>query len=443
MGLCKKVIALTMSATIPLLLTCPAYAAGDIPGKTYTITNPYETVDWDTWGLYKANLHTHTTYSDGEMLLSDVVESYYALDYDILAITDHGVNGTKWTEKPKMVPIVGYYAFINKIDTLSEERYEQITTGSDRGGRGMLNVTQGNEMNCLVLNKNHVNGFFTDYGYAILGVENDYETVIKGNSEAGGITFINHIGDWTKGSGDFGGNDDPKNIQFFADMFMNYSSCVGMEIINSSDSTTKYDRILWDNILQVVLPTGRNVFGFSNDDAHVPSDIGRSFEQFMLPELSQEALRTAMETGTFFSTGKRTRYELGDDFNADIHSPYPTVTRIDVDKTTNVITVSGENYNNIQWVSNGKIIAEGNKIDLNAYEDDITCYVRFQMAGDGGMTFSQPFVVDDGTLNEMSTTVYEPPVYPDQIAPIIEMLNNFKNTKVFFLLELIYKKIID
>ncbi len=441
MSLHKKALSLTLSVIITLLLICPAYAVGDIAGKDYTITNPYQTVNWDTWNLYKSNLHTHTTYSDGEMLLSEVVESYYALDYDILAITDHGVNGTKWNEKAKMVPIVGYYAFINRIDTLSDERYEQITTGSDRGGRGMLNVTQGNEMNCLVLNKNHVNGFFADYGYAILGVENDYETVIKGNSEAGGITFINHIGDWTRDDGNCSGNNDPKNIQLFADLFIKYPSCVGMEIINSSDSTTKYDRVLWDNILQVVLPTGRNVFGFSNDDAHVPSDIGRSFEQFMLPELTQEALRTAMETGTFFSSGRKARYELGDEFFADIHSPYPTVTRIDVNEDTNVITVSGTDYNNIQWVSNGNIIAEGNSIDLNAYENDITCYVRFQMAGDGGMTFSQPFVVDDGTLGDMDATVYKPPVYPDQIAYVIDMFNMFKNTKIFFLFELIYKKL--
>lgn len=441
MNLSKKAIGITMSIIFIFLLVSPAYAASDIPGKAYTITNPYETVNWDTWNLYKANLHSHTTYSDGEMLLSEVVESYYALDYDILAITDHGVNGTKWNEKAKMVPVVGYYAFIGKYDTLTDKRYEEITTGSDRGGRGMLNVTQGNELNCLVLNKNHVNGFFADYGYAIFGVENDYETVIKGNAEAGGITFINHIGDWTKDDGDCSGNNDPKNIQKFADLFIKYPSCVGMEIINSSDSTTKYDRVLWDNILQVVLPTGRNVFGFSNDDTHVPSDVGNSFEQFMMPELTQEALRTAMETGTFFSTGRRVRYELGDDFRADIYSPYPTVTKIDVNSATNVITVTGENYNNIQWVSNGKIIATGNSIDLNAYEDDITCYVRFQLSGDGGMTFSQPFIVDDGTLSDIDGTVYNPPVYPESIAPIIDMINTFMNTKIFFLLELIYKKI--
>lgn len=434
----KKTLALFMSLILTLLLTVPAFAGFDVPGKDYTITNPYETVDWDTWNMYKANLHAHTTYSDGEMLLSDVVEAYYALDYDILAITDHGVNGVEWNKQAKMVPIVGYYKYINKIDTLSDSRYEEILTGADRGGREMLNVTQGIEINCLVLNKNHVNGFFADYGYAIPGKENDYESAIKGNAQAGGISFINHIGDWTKDDGDCGGNNDPKNIQFFSDLFINYPSCVGMEIINRVDNTTKYDRVLWDNILQVVIPEGRNVFGFSNDDSHVFTDIGLSFNQFMLPELSQSALRTAMEAGTFFATGRRARYELGDEFFADIYSPYPQVTRIDINEDTNVISVSGENYDKIQWVANGNIIAEGNEIDLNSYEDDITCYVRFQMAGDGGMTFSQPFIVDDGTLSDTDGTVYVPPVYTEEMQFIVELLLMFKNSRIFFLLEKVF-----
>ncbi len=436
----KKLLSFVLSIVMLSMLAVPAFAL-DSSGKDYIIKSPYETVNWDTWGAYKSNLHTHSTYSDGEMLLSEVVESYYALNYDILAITDHGVNGTTWNTQPTMVPVVGYYKYINKIDTLTDERYNEIITGSDRGGKGMLNVTQGIEMNCLVLNKNHVNGFFADYGYAIPGKENDYESAIKGNSLAGGLSFINHIGDWTKDGGDNSGNTNVQTIQYFSDLFIKYPSCVGMEIINRMDSTTKYDRVLWDNILQVTVPQGRNVFGFANDDAHAPGDIGNSFELFMLPELSQEALRTAMETGTFFSTGRKVRAELGDEFHADINSPYPSVTNIDVNELTNVITVSGENYNTIQWVSNGNVIATGNTIDLNDYEDQITCYVRFQMSGDGGMTFSQPFCVDDGTLGDTDSNVYVPPVYSPEINFIVETILMFKNTKIFFLLEKLSKEI--
>ena len=38
---------------------------------------------------YKANLHSHTTLSDGKIKPEDVVAGYKAHGYDILAITDH------------------------------------------------------------------------------------------------------------------------------------------------------------------------------------------------------------------------------------------------------------------------------------------------------------------------------------------------------------------
>ena len=59
---------------------------------SYEITSPYETVDWDRWNQYQAQLHTHTLYSDGTVDVKDVVEEYYRLGYDILAVTDHGVD---------------------------------------------------------------------------------------------------------------------------------------------------------------------------------------------------------------------------------------------------------------------------------------------------------------------------------------------------------------
>ena len=75
---------------------------------SYTITSPYETVNWDTFNQYKAQLHAHTLYSDGGMDIKDVVEEYYKQDYDILAITDHGVVNKGWDEMPEMLPIIGY-----------------------------------------------------------------------------------------------------------------------------------------------------------------------------------------------------------------------------------------------------------------------------------------------------------------------------------------------
>ncbi|NLA77839.1 MAG: hypothetical protein GX851_08455 [Clostridiales bacterium] len=400
----KRFFAMLMTL---VLLSCAVAPSASALQKEYTITNPYASVNWGSTGAYKANLHTHTTFSDGQMLLPDVVERYYELGYDILSITDHGVIGRAWDKEPEMVPIIGYYAFIEKTATLTTERYQEILNGTDRGGRGMFNLQQGIELNALVIEKNHINGFFAEYGQNYLGVENDFETSVAANAKAGGITHLNHLGDWTGAGGNADKNRDPATVKLFSDLFIKYPSCVGMEIINRIDSVTRHDRILWDEILQEVVPYGRNVFAFSNDDSHVYDDIGLSFEVLMLDEVNNDTIRQSMEQGSFFAVGRRARAELGNDFFGGYDTPYPMATDIIVNEAADTITVAAENYNKIQWIADGKIICEGNTIDLNNYENDISSYVRFQISGDGGMCFSQPFVVDDGTLGDANPPIVE------------------------------------
>ena len=57
--------------------------------QKWDIDNPYEQVDWSNYKQYKANFHTHTTRSDGQLNPHTVVERYHALGYQVLAITDH------------------------------------------------------------------------------------------------------------------------------------------------------------------------------------------------------------------------------------------------------------------------------------------------------------------------------------------------------------------
>lgn len=71
----------------------------------------------------------------------------------------------------------------------------------------------------------------------------------------------------------------------------------------------------------------------------------------------------------------------------------PLVTDIRVNKKENTITVTADPDRDcevIQWIADSKV-ATGNTIDLNDYEDELGCYIRFQMKGSGGVTYSQPF----------------------------------------------------
>ncbi|MBO5944177.1 MAG: hypothetical protein J6Q50_02635 [Clostridia bacterium] len=406
---------------------------------TYKITNPYESVTHllgNDDNHYKTNLHTHSTYSDATIPLTEMVKEHYNQDFDILGIADHGVVGEEWNVQPTLIPLYQYNPLIgNKQAHFTTEEYESILAGTYSDGtartktNGMQCLTGAIEGNMLVVQKNHVNGYFMDdkRTEGVLGDEGDFNTMIEMIEDAGGVSHINHPGDWLSSANgelvyDENGNvmltpngdemtvgyqiaTDPGNVQFFANSFRLYKSCLGIEVYNAFDRPTRSDRVLWDELLKVIIPEGRNVWGFANNDAHTNEDVDTCFMDFVLPEYSQANVRTAMENGTFFAVS---RYEWGDRIGTTME--YPTVTSIVVDDATDTITITGKNTDSIKWIADGVYIQEDtvsvngvctSTIKLQEYSEEISCYVRAEIDGPGGRTLTQAFVCDDGNMDEL------------------------------------------
>lgn len=70
-------------------------------------TNPF--LRSGTW--YKANFHTHTTESDGQLSVPDRVEQYRRGGYDVLAITDHRVRSDVRGLSDKKMLVLGGMEF--------------------------------------------------------------------------------------------------------------------------------------------------------------------------------------------------------------------------------------------------------------------------------------------------------------------------------------------
>ncbi len=393
----------------------------------YKIINPYEGVTElikNDINHYKTNLHTHSTYSDANNTMSDMIDAFYDYDFDILAFAEHGVFGKPWDQDPAIIPL---FVFQNlwhgKRKHPTTEEFNSIQAGTRKTQkntrskkRGLMCVPNAIEANMFTLVKNHVNGYFTDNACeGIFGKENDYETPIKKIEKSGGISHINHPTDWLQSWKYPNCGKDPDNVAFFADLLMKYQSCLGIEVLNMYDKPNRCDRQLWDSLLQAIIPYGkRTVWGFSNSDAHEITQVDTAFMDFILPEFSQDNLRKAMENGTFFSIARYAKNELGENFEGK--GVTPKITEISVDNDT--ITIKAKNCKVIEWIANGEILKSqsadaqdeiASTINLNDYSDKITCYIRAQVKGDGGICMTQPFVCDDGNIKRFQKPITPPP----------------------------------
>ncbi len=442
-----KSIKKTLCVILSIMMLAQFAVIGASAGTDYTIVNPYNEVIWsgdNAWGAYKGTLHSHTTYSDAEDTLPVMTEEYYNQDYDFLAHSDHGITGVDWDQEPDTQILYTYQWIIdNPYEHLTTEEYEAYKNGTHTlydgtvRNKKLVPVLGANEFNNLSLTKNHVNGYFlpgtTGSGFAGAENERGFEQALAFIEENGGLSHINHPGDWLNSNANPDVVNDPYSIKFFGDLMLKYDSCLGMEVFNERNGTTGYDRVLWDNLLMYCLPYGKNVIGYSNTDAHWTSCVDSSFSVFMMEENNIDNIKKTMQNGAFFMITRKLRPNkwIGPSEELDVMNkglPYPMFTNIAVDG--HKITVNAKDCDTIKWIANGKIIAESavtaDAITLNLDSIDGAekyQYVRAELYGEGGMCLSQAFVIDNGA--ELLEYEEEEMTFGEKI------INWFKGTKLW------------
>ncbi len=445
MRVTRRIISAVLAALLVFFSFSISFAAEDA-GKDYIIENPYEDVKWDSWNAYKTQLHAHTQASDGFLNIREFVEMHYALDYDIVALTDHGTINQGWNRVPETVPLMRFIkkerTDMSDIIPLTDEEYQSYLNGTQakrtyttKEGdvltrthtNGMLDVPKGIELNMATpVTDCHLTGYFCDYGQGLAGVYGDYETPSKGVMEAGGISFLSHVGEYVyidKDSYNYVGQPvDDYYATKFARLFLDYNkdengnpSSLGMGINSATDAHTRCDRILYDQVLQKTIPNGVVPWGNSFSDSHNENSVNDAYVQSMMPELTMDAFRTCMEKGQFFSVS---HHSSGVELNGMPEMPgyieqkvydeklywldnTPMVTYISVNQDADTITVEAENANIITWVSNGNVIKRENLVNgratLDLHNDELMAdpylYIRFYVSGDNGICYANPMVL--------------------------------------------------
>ena len=377
------------------------------------ITSPYADVKWGTYGQYKANLHMHTTQSDGKCGVPEVVDHYIKAGFKILAITDHDWNypNASKPEKTSPYPLDPRPANFPANPTWPWTDYG-CRSPEDLGIVGI----QANELTY----RHHINSFFSDYGvfYKHSGnfpfegvVDKDGKEVYEDDQLAAihkkaGLAILNHpsVEDkyswWMR-----------HPLSFYVDRFKNNppSCLIGIEIGNNAPMSEAFDLGLWDQLLARFMPR-RPIWGFCNDDSH-SLKTKQSFNMFVLAENNSANVRRAMEQGQFY--GCLSTKEI--DYATDKNSIFPTIKSIAVDQAKGTITINANNYDEIRWITSpssleptgdyktsnapfpmGKVV--GNQAVIDCGSEKIKKYVRAELIRKEGTyihrAFTNPFGVE-------------------------------------------------
>lgn len=317
------------------------------------IKNPYHDVNWNTFQQYKANLHTHTTYSDGTKPPHERIDEYYANGYKILSLTDHD------TSNP-LGPLLYPWSDLSSTNANWENRIPEVLGMVAVSG---VEITAGRHL------VSHFNDFVGE-GSA------DEEYVLTQIEVRNGLAQFVHPGMHTY--------DNPNIlVSWYADKYKKFDCLVGMEVYNGRDLFPR-DRQFWDNVLMETLPS-KAVWAFGNDDNHVSSrsiDFLLSWNMFVLDNLSLDQVKHAYANGVFFACNK----------NSPLAPTPPTINSIELINDT--LTVNASGYDKIVWIADGEEIGTGKSIDLSTFKYNKK-YVRAKVIKSDrlyqGRTLIQPF----------------------------------------------------
>ena len=227
-----------------------------------SLDHPYLNLTGGQW--LRGNLHTHTTASDGERIMSEVIDDYAGRGYDFLMISDHD-----------MLTGPGEY-------DAHDSKGMTLIPGNEisRGGCHML----------------HVNADRLTEAHA------DRQQAINEVNASQGFIIVNHP--------NWGRNFNHCPI----DHLIEWDGYAGIEIYNGVVAYLEgspYATNKWD----ILLAQDRRVWGFANDDSHFKEgNVGQGWNVAYATDRGANTIAAALQHGRFYaSTGvKITRIQVDD-----------------------------------------------------------------------------------------------------------------------------------
>ena len=242
---------------------------------------------------YKANLHCHSTFSDGKKTPQELKELYKSHGYSVLSITDHEVpKNHSYLNDSDFLTITGYETYVrtdSRYDPYNKEIHINLfARDPENEAIVCYDPKYCKYMTPEAKERLKKVGVQQPREYSVDYVNN----LIKTATESGYLAAYNHPWWSMESESDILAYDG-----FFSMEMCNYSSYLL--------SRLEYNAALYDKMLLA----GKRVFCHSTDDNHnaAPIDSLRfdsfgGFTMIMAEDLTYDAVIRAMETGEMYSS---------------------------------------------------------------------------------------------------------------------------------------------
>jgi hypothetical protein len=246
---------------------------------------------------YKANLHCHTTLSDGHLTPEEVVAQYHDHGYSVLCITDHEYPCDHSNlSTPDFLMLTGYEAYIRPTADAKVDPF-------------------GPEIHMNLFAKDPHNTTFIAYDPNF--VKYMPHELAEAQPQAGvtgprhyNISYVNRFIRDAVASGYLVTYNHPVWSMEPESTILSYKGCFSLEIFNTSSqeiSGCESNGALYDRLLR----GGRRLYCHGSDDNHNARPMGDpgcdsfgSWTMILAPELTYDSVYHALENGDFYaSTG--------------------------------------------------------------------------------------------------------------------------------------------
>lgn len=260
--------------------------------------------------FYKANLHSHTTCTDGSLSPKELKEVYKSMGYSVLAYTDHNIMVPHQDLADEaFLPLNGYEIDVDEIE-YSEERLMEvaykgkschlclIALESDNLKQVCFHrvkyLTNGNTWQ----NKDYVQFYEEEPDYVRYYTPECINEIIRRGREHGFFVTYNHP-TWSL-----------ENYE----QYSKYENMNAMEICNYSSFHAGYDEYnprVYDDMLR----DGKRIYCIGADDNHNGQsasdwDSGGAWVMIKAEKLQYRTITKALENGHFYASQGPEIYEL-------------------------------------------------------------------------------------------------------------------------------------